>query len=88
MRGLITRVQDEVLCKVDSEKLCTGTCIGCPKKLLEYLSFEAESWEHRLNDGDVPNFGEVKSFAKTSSKIYRALELNGLIATNSLKKTD
>ncbi|SMF22800.1 hypothetical protein SAMN02745866_01445 [Alteromonadaceae bacterium Bs31] len=61
--------------------LCRRVCIGCPKKLIQYLRREVEDWEWALAQGDQPSLGDISSLAKTSRKIYKALEKNGLVAS-------
>ena len=59
--------------------LCSGKCNGCSQKLLDYLDSELENWEYRLKDGHLPDFGDINRIAKTSKKIYRVLQHNGLV---------
>lgn len=61
--------------------LCSGKCNGCSQKLLDYLDTELESWEYRLNAGEAPDFGDINKIAKTSKKIYRVMQKNGLVET-------
>ena len=62
------------------ETVCADECRGCSIKLIEYIAMELENWEYRLDDGVVPDFGDLKKLARSSSKIYRALVKNGLVA--------
>jgi hypothetical protein len=62
-------------------EVCTDECRGCSIKLLEYIAMELESWECRLDDGDIPNFGDLKKLARSSNKIYLALLKNGLVGS-------
>lgn len=48
-------------------------------KLLEYLESELESWEQMLDSGLVPGFKDLQKLEKTSRRIYRTLETNGLV---------
>lgn len=79
MRALLYRVNHELIDKIDHAKLCTGTCVGCSKKLIEYLHLEVESWEARLDAGGTPTFGEMESFEKRCEKITLAMRKNNLI---------
>jgi len=65
---------DAVICADDS------SCQGCSMKLLEYLSIELDDWQHKLDEGEVPNFGDLARLGKTSKKIYNTLKKNGLVA--------
>jgi|GEM_PF-105706 len=58
--------------------LCQKQCVGCPKKLMEFLESELEGWEGTLAGGDEPSLGDINRLAKTSRKIHRVLEKNGL----------
>ena len=58
--------------------LCQKQCVGCPKKLMEYLESELTGWESALQAGEQPSLGDVNQLAKTSRKIYRVLQKNGL----------
>lgn len=59
--------------------MCSDNCNICTLKLLEYLDTELIDWERRLNAGDIPNLGDINRLAKSSRKIYRALQKNGLV---------
>lgn len=48
-------------------------------KLLDYLDMELQEWEQRLDRGEKPGLAELSKLAKTSRRIYRVLEKNGLL---------
>ncbi|MCW8930401.1 MAG: hypothetical protein OQL19_09205 [Gammaproteobacteria bacterium] len=79
MRQLIQQVRVAMPFDLPEANLCSGKCNGCSQKLLDYLDTELEDWEYRLREGEVPNFGEIQRIAKTSKKIYRVLDRNGLV---------
>ncbi len=79
MRKLLNEVRTAIPFDTSEEELCAHGCKGCSVKLLEFLSQELESWEYRLAQGDVPNFGELNQLAKSSRKIYNVLKRNGLV---------
>ncbi|WP_245831896.1 hypothetical protein [Solemya velesiana gill symbiont] len=56
-------------------------CKGCSMKMLEYLASELDNWEYRLEQGEVPSFGDINQLAKSAKKIYRVLEKNGIVGT-------
>ncbi len=60
-------------------EICSGECIGCAKKLLEFLDQELEEWNTRLDQGEVPRLGDISKLAKTSTKIYHVLAKNNLV---------
>ena len=79
MEQLIEQVREVVPFDIPQEQLCSGTCRGCPKKLLEYLDMELTDWSDRLDDGAPPLLGDVDRLAKTAKKIVKALERNQIL---------
>lgn len=79
MRELITQIRQEIPFDLPEARICEGICKGCSLKLLEYLEMEVETWEYRLDHDDTPNFGDLKQLARSSRKIHRVLQVNGLI---------
>lgn len=65
--------------ELNEARLCSGKCIGCPKKLLEYLEQEVLHWQSSLNTGDVPSLGDVQKLARSSKKIHRVLVANEVL---------
>jgi hypothetical protein len=85
MQKLIGDIRTEVPFDMPTEQLCTNRCVGCPKKLMEYLDMTLEDWTCRLDDGEVPDFGDISKLAKSSLKIHRALEKNNLVQPLHIK---
>ncbi len=79
MQQLIKQVREAMPFDLPEAHLCSGQCNGCSQKLLDYLDSELEDWEYRLKAGELPDFGEIQRIAKTSKKIYKVLQRNGLI---------
>ena len=79
MRELIQQVRSSIPFDTPAADLCSDTCAGCSRKLLDYLEMELENWESRLDQGEIPNFGDINKIARSSKKIYNALKKNGLI---------
>jgi hypothetical protein len=65
-------------------RVCSGLCIGCPKKLLEYLEQEVEYWERETAAGELPTLGDVQKLARSSVKIHRVLVKNQILDEQSL----
>lgn len=61
-------------------EICAGTCIGCPKKLLELVDSDLSYWQSQLAQGNVPTLGEISRFAKMCRNIHRALKRNQLVS--------
>lgn len=79
MRNLINEVRTALPLHISALDVCADECRGCSVKLIEYITMELETWEYRLDDGDIPNFGDLTKLARSSRKIYGVLAKNGLI---------
>jgi len=79
MDMLIQQVRSLFPFNTDQTRLCQDYCRGCPKKLLEYIDHELEDWEHRLNAGETPNFGQLHRLGHSCNKIRAVLRFNGLL---------
>lgn len=79
MRQLIDQIEQTIPFGLSEEELCVKTCVGCPKKLLDYLHGEIEHREGLLAAGDIPTLGDLNKLGRTSKKIYKALERNRLV---------
>ncbi|MCX4025290.1 hypothetical protein [Spartinivicinus marinus] len=79
MQDLINQIRSAIPFDTPESVLCAGTCHGCSKKLLEFLSRELDDWESQLQSGEIPTLGEIDRLAKTSKKIYRVLQKNRLV---------
>ncbi|MCE9678285.1 hypothetical protein LZP69_03625 [Shewanella sp. AS1] len=62
-----------------------GDCIGCSKKLLELIDSELSYWQAALDNGEVPQLGEISRFAKLAKNVHRALVRSGVIARYQAK---
>ena len=82
-REAMSRLINEVRCKIPfhlpESTLCLGPCLGCSKKLLEYLDIELSDWQAKLEEGVEPKLGDIQKLAKTSKKIYLTLIRNGFL---------
>lgn len=83
MRLLIWQVRTAIPFDLPEASLCSGKCNGCSQKLLDYLDMELMDWENRLEAGEIPDFVDISKIAKTSKKIYRVLQSNGLLKTDN-----
>ncbi len=80
MSSIIEQVRAVFPFGMTEEELCADTCThGCPKKLLEYLDMEITDWEQRLENGEIPNFGDIRKLSGSSEKIHRALVKNHIL---------
>ncbi|TMP29081.1 hypothetical protein CWB99_09930 [Pseudoalteromonas rubra] len=81
MRLLIEQVKKELpLYEPDTFFCGTNTsCVGCPKKLMELVDTDLTYWEHQLNCGVVPQFDDIRRFAKLCKNVKRGLVRNHLM---------
>ena len=81
MYNLISQINERVPMQLSEDEICRDKddCRSCSIKLVEYLSSEIESWEYRLQQGDVPSFKDLSRLTRTATKIHTALKKNGLI---------
>jgi len=80
MLDLIQQVRSVFPFAMTKEELCAETCsYGCPQKLLEYIDMEFTDWEQRINNGEIPCFGDIQKVSKSSKKIYTILKKNNLV---------
>jgi hypothetical protein len=82
MRLLIDQIREALPLHLIAEDICRDECKNCSIKLIEYISSEIDGWEYRLQQDEVPNFGDLEKLANSGKKIHRALEKNGLIPVN------
>ncbi len=65
--------------ELDDARVCSGQCIGCPKKLLEYLEQEVEYWEQEVKNDNSPTLGDIHKLARSSIKIHKVLVKNQIL---------
>ncbi|MCW8334130.1 hypothetical protein [Vibrio paucivorans] len=82
MRLIIEQVKAELPLYEEDTFVCgpEGSCIGCPKKLLELVDSELSYWEAAMNRGVIPNFDEIRRFGKLCTNVRRGLVRNNIIA--------
>jgi hypothetical protein len=81
MRNIIQQIRENFPFAMSEQALCAETCShGCSIKLLEYMDMEITAWEQRLDNGEVPNLGDVQKLSKSGTNIYRILEKNHLVS--------
>lgn len=82
MRDLIAQIRARLPFASAEAQICSGDCTGCSRKLLDYLESELDAWELRLDQGETPGLDDLSRLIRTSKKVYRALERNGLLKSN------
>ena len=86
MRGLIRDIRSAIPFGLAADDVCADECRSCSLKLLEYLESELDSWQYRLDNDEIPNFGDLSRLARSGRKIFAALHKNGLIETECATK--
>jgi hypothetical protein len=66
--------------ELNEARICSGLCIGCPKKLLEYLEQEVDYWQREVANGEVPSLGDIHKLARSGKKIHRVLVRNEILS--------
>jgi hypothetical protein len=85
MRNIIQQVRDNFPFAMTEKELCAETCShGCSIKLLAHIDQEITEWEQRLDNGEIPNVGDIQKLSTLSQKIYKVLEKNHLVKTIQL----
>jgi len=56
-----------------------GKCVGCPKKMLEYIGSELDHYQCQLNNDEIPTLGELSDLARVAKKVYRNMMKNNLL---------
>ncbi|MEZ9822591.1 hypothetical protein AB4238_18500 [Shewanella sp. 10N.286.45.A1] len=81
MKNIIKQVKQELPLKDPQHFVCgpEGACIGCPKKLLEIVDSELSYWESAIDNGDVPQLGDISRFAKLCTNVRRGLVRNNVL---------
>jgi hypothetical protein len=81
MKNMIREIRNVMPFDAPEVVVCSdkNSCLGCSVKLLEYLESELENWEQLLDAGEIPGFKDLQKLEKTSRRIYKALENNGLV---------
>ncbi len=81
MRQLIEQIRNRIPLASSAADLCrdSDNCNVCALKLTEYLNMQLEDWEYRLDNQQIPNFGDLKKLAQSAEKIHHALKKGGFI---------
>ena len=79
MRLLLEQIQVSFPFDKPEAEICSGKCIGCPKKMLEYLSTEVDYWQAKLDNNQTPLLGDISRLALMGKKAHRNLARNNLV---------
>ena len=79
MQQIIQQVRQTLPFDTPQGYVCADECKGCSLKLMEFLDLELMDWEDRLQQGEVPNLGDVQRIARISRKVHAVLDKNGAL---------
>ncbi|MFN3016928.1 hypothetical protein ACK1CN_13375 [Vibrio coralliilyticus] len=81
MLFIIQQVKQELPLYAPETFVCgsKGSCVGCPKKLLELVDSELTYWESAMERGITPQFDEIRRFGKMCNGVRRGVQRNGLV---------
>ena len=80
MRTLIREIRNAMPFGAAQAQVCSDSCAGCSRKLLDYLESELEGWEERLDADARPELRDLSRLAGTARKIHATLIRNGVVA--------
>ena len=80
MQQLIEQINDVMPFGMSEAEICAGKCLGCPKKLVEYISSEIDHHQATLDSGDKPSLADISDLARIATKVRRSLARNGLVS--------
>ena len=78
MEQLICQIKSGLPFEAPEAQLCSGLCLGCPKKVMTFMEDEVAAWEQVLANGEVPSLGDVEKLGKTAVKVRKVMERNGV----------
>ena len=79
MQKLIQNIKQCLPFEAPDVHLCSGLCLGCPKKVMAFLEDEVAAWEQALENGQMPTLGDIQQLAKTAKKIHKLMVKNQLM---------
>jgi len=79
MKMLIEQIQAALPFETPEHEVCAGKCVGCPKKMLEYIGSELDHYQCQLNNDEIPTLGELSDLARVAKKVYRNMMKNNLL---------
>jgi len=80
MHVLLTQIKTALPFGLPEHEICAGICVGCPKKLMEYISSEVEYWDCKLENNEKPSLLDLSDLARVGTKVQRSLVKNKLIS--------
>ncbi len=79
MQILIKEIQTALPFEKPEHEICEGKCVGCPKKMLEYIGSELDHHQCQLDNNEKPTLGELSDLARVAKKVHRNMTRNNLV---------
>jgi hypothetical protein len=79
MQTLIEQIQSVLPFEMPEHEICAGKCVGCPKKMLEYIGSELDHYQCQLNNNVTPTLNELSDLARIAKKVHRNMARNNLV---------
>ena len=79
MQTLITQIKTALPFEKPEHEICAGKCVGCPKKMLEYIGSDLDYYQCQLNNAQIPTLGEISNLARIATKVHRNMARNSLV---------
>ncbi len=79
MQILIKEIQTALPFDKPEHEICEGKCVGCPKKMLEYIGSELDHHQCQLDNKEKPTLGELSDLARVAKKVHRNMARNKLV---------
>jgi hypothetical protein len=79
MHRLLLQIREQIPLDLPEATICGGNCIGCPKKMQQFLQLEIDIAEQQLQQGEKPLLGDISRLANIAKKVHRCFKKNGLI---------
>ena len=79
MQTLIDDIKNALPFEKSEHEICAGKCIGCAKKMLEYMGGELDHFQCQLDQGEIPTLGELSDLARIAKKVHRNMVRNNLV---------
>ncbi len=79
MQILIKEIKTALPFDKPVHEICEGRCVGCPKKMLEYMGSELDHYQCQLDNYEKPTLSELSDLARVAKKVHRNMARNKLV---------
>lgn len=79
MKMLIGQIHAALPFEKPEHEICAGKCVGCPKKMLEYIGSELDHYQCQLDNEEIPSLSDISGLARIAKKVHRNMARNNLV---------